>query len=211
MYFSEVVRANGHRKQQPNKNTYSDHQFMWGLFGHDGNKRDFLYTVHENKIYVVSNRIQNYKDSAIQVRTKPYEPSFKEGDSLRFDVRFNGETRIGNDRKSLVNAYKERLGEDRDLNWNELMHEAVGGWFNKNSKKYGFKVRDYHIRGYHHYSFVKMKKSSNLQNKSDKVRFDSLDIRGVLEVTGPAVFVNTLYQGIGKARGYGCGLVLVAR
>jgi len=211
MYFSEVVRANGHRRQQPNRNTYSDHQFVWGLFGRDDDIRDFIYTVHEDKIYVVSTRVQNYKNSAIQVRTKPYEPSFKEGNPLRFDVRFDGETRIGNDRKSIVNSYKERLGEDHDLNRNELMHEAVGDWFRRNSRNYGFKVRDYHIRGYHHYDFVKTKKSINPRNKNEKVKFDSLDIRGVLEVTGPAVFVNTLHRGIGKARGYGCGLILVAR
>lgn len=211
MYFNEVVRVNDRRKLQPNRNTYSDHQFVWKLFGRNDDLRDFIYTVHERKIYVVSTRTQNYKSSDIQVKTKPYEPSFEEGDPLRFDVRIDLEVRIGKKRIPIVSAYKQRLGEDHGLNRNELMHEAVADWFKKNSKRYGFKVRDFYIMGSHHFKFNKTKNRDDPRNKNDKVEFNSLDIRGVLEVTGPAVFVNTLHRGIGKARPFGCGLMLVAR
>jgi CRISPR system Cascade subunit CasE len=203
MFFSEVIR-NDKKELRPNENTYENHQFIWKLFGKPGSDRDFLFTLYNNRFYVVSSRVPNFESSNIQVRTKNYDSEFKEGEFLRFDVRLDVETRIGRKRMSIVSAYKKRFEEGHRLKNDEAMHEAFAEWFQKHSHKYGFKIRNFYIQGYDHYNFVKTE-------TKEKVEFDSLDIRGVLEVKGPAVFSETLLRGFGKAKCFGCGLMLVAR
>ena len=204
MFFYEVKRANGYSTQQPNRGTYEHHKFICDTFQHKRGVRDVQFVVQDKKYYVVSPNQPVIKDSSeVKIKSTAYNPEFEEGCSLRFDVRLDAETRVDTTRKSIVTAYKERLGEGHGLRWNTLMHDAAADWLRRNSKKYGFRVRDFFINGHHHYNFKK--------TTGEPVIFDSLDIRGVLEVSGPAVFVNTLHQGIGKARVYGCGLMLVAR
>jgi CRISPR system Cascade subunit CasE len=41
--------------------------------------------------------------------------------------------------------------------------------------------------------------------------FGVLDISGVLEVRDPARFLARLIQGFGRARAFGCGLMLIRR
>ena len=211
MYFSELLRK-GYKNQQPNRNTYDTHQFLWDMFKHDQGRRNFIYTNNGNKIYTVSKeKPRNLTSQNVEIRTKLYNPSFKEGDFLRFDIRFDPEVRLDEKRIPLVTAYKARLREGCKMSWNELMHEATLSWFNKHSKRYGFRIHDCFVQGYYHYDFLKKKSKDDPRNKSKKVKFDSLDLRGVLEVTGPAVFSMALHHGIGKARAFGCGLMLVAR
>ena len=41
--------------------------------------------------------------------------------------------------------------------------------------------------------------------------FSTLDFSGLLTVTAPEKFLSALYGGIGPAKGFGCGLLLVKR
>jgi CRISPR system Cascade subunit CasE len=43
------------------------------------------------------------------------------------------------------------------------------------------------------------------------VRFSTLDLDGVLEVTEPEAFVAAVRRGFGKAKAFGCGLMLLRR
>ncbi|MCV6612122.1 MAG: type I-E CRISPR-associated protein Cas6/Cse3/CasE [Amphritea sp.] len=49
----------------------------------------------------------------------------------------------------------------------------------------------------------------SLPQKGRKAGFSALDYEGILTVTDPELFLKTLNQGIGKARAFGCGLMLV--
>jgi CRISPR system Cascade subunit CasE len=42
-------------------------------------------------------------------------------------------------------------------------------------------------------------------------QYGILDLTGVLEVTDPAAFLSRLAQGFGRARAFGCGLILIRR
>lgn len=214
MYFGEIVKPGISTNQQPNVNTNELHQFVWTLFHPMPEIRNFLYTLYNGKIYVVSSqKPQANGHTDLQIRVNDYDVSFKKGMPLRFDVRLSLSTRISYDQKiPLITAYKKKQNEN--LNWSELMHGALNEWFNKHSHKYGFRVRNFFVNGSHFYHFQKTgngkKEKNNGNDKAKTVRFHSMDVCGVLEVLGPEVFVNTLYQGIGKARCYGCGLMLVA-
>jgi hypothetical protein len=38
-----------------------------------------------------------------------------------------------------------------------------------------------------------------------------MDFRGVIEIKEPKLFVEMLSKGVGKSRGFSCGLMLIAR
>ena len=42
-------------------------------------------------------------------------------------------------------------------------------------------------------------------------RFGVLDLEGVIAVTDPALFLPKLVQGFGRAKAFGCGLMLIRR
>jgi CRISPR system Cascade subunit CasE len=50
-----------------------------------------------------------------------------------------------------------------------------------------------------------------LPRKGRTAGFSSVDFEGLIEVTDARLFVNALYQGIGPAKAFGCGLMLVRR
>ena len=47
--------------------------------------------------------------------------------------------------------------------------------------------------------------------QSKPIRYSTLDLAGTLTVIDPEMFLRTLYQGIGPAKAFGCGLMLVRR
>jgi len=50
-----------------------------------------------------------------------------------------------------------------------------------------------------------------LYKKQGRITFSTLDFSGILGVTDPGQFRNTLFNGIGPAKGFGCGLMMVKR
>ncbi len=52
----------------------------------------------------------------------------------------------------------------------------------------------------------------NLANQSERdnsIRFSSIDFSGVLKVTDPMKFEQTLFNGVGRSKRFGCGLMLI--
>jgi CRISPR system Cascade subunit CasE len=45
--------------------------------------------------------------------------------------------------------------------------------------------------------------------KDDKAGFNSIDLTGELEVTDTALFKNILFNGLGRSKAFGCGLLLI--
>lgn len=211
MFFSEITKPNGFFQKPPHEGTYVLHQYVWSLFGgaHASDKRDFLYSLYNGKLYIVSVRepVDKSPDETV-IRSHDYGPKFSEGQVLRFDVRLNAETKKGQDeqsfqnRVSIVTAQRIDEGDDFDGNWNRIAYESADRWFNEYSVKHGFKVRDFRVMNTHRYGFK--------NSKEETIKFLSLDLQGVLEVVGPSVFTFALHKGIGRSRGFGCGLILVA-
>ena len=91
---------------------------------------------------------------------------------------------------------------------------ALESWFiSQGERHFGFRlVKD-------EYGLNKMQNSGyqwhplpeKAKNKSDKSGFSSVDFIGELEITDVEKFKNALFEGIGRAKGYGCGLLLIRR
>ncbi len=93
----------------------------------------------------------------------------------------------------------------------DLVHQAVSGWFCGSeheqgiAARYGFRVVADALR-------VDAYRQHRLPRKGGKlIQFSTVDLSGVLEVTDAAVATEALLNGIGRARGFGCGLLLVRR
>ena len=61
-------------------------------------------------------------------------------------------------------------------------------------------------------SFVGYRRHRHYKARGKRlIEYSTLDFAGILEVTDPERFQNTLFNGIGPAKGFGCGLLLVRR
>lgn len=88
-----------------------------------------------------------------------------------------------------------------------IVQENGFRWLEERAVSYGFRILSNNVRvdGYQQRKFFK-KKGNNL------ITFSTLDFNGLLAVTEPDVFIEKcLFQGIGPAKGFGCGLMLVRR
>lgn len=88
-----------------------------------------------------------------------------------------------------------------------LIQDAGLEWLTSREKEYGFSVAQTGTRadGYCQHRLFK--------GKSTKpITFSTLEFDGILTATEPDVFVRKcLFSGIGPAKGFGCGLMLVRR
>ncbi len=93
----------------------------------------------------------------------------------------------------------------------ELAHEAVRDWFCGAggragvAPRYGFRVDTARLR-------VDAYRQHRVRRQKDQeIRFSTADLAGELQVTDPGTFRETLRNGIGRAKAFGCGLLLVRR
>lgn len=97
-----------------------------------------------------------------------------------------------------------------DLALKARMDTALETWFAGRSEKLGFSlVRDswrgrlkFQAEGYQWHA---------LPRKGKTAGFSSVDFEGEIEVTDAELFSKVLFDGIGPAKGFGCGLMLVRR
>jgi len=200
---------------------YSLHQSIWELFAdHADRKRDFIYRVDSNDtrptILTVSKREPDPNTALWMVESKMYNPQIRSRMALAFMLRVNPVLTKRDDqdkqhRHDVVMDLKASLKDAESMTNDRkplnLMAQMAGSvWLKKRSEKKGFLVNPDRVRvdGYRQHQFNKKK------NRKE-IRISTLDFSGRLTVTDPAQFLETLYNGIGPAKAFGCGLMLVRR
>lgn len=221
-------------------NLYRAHQLVWNLFDNTPDqKRDYLYrrdTLHGRTIfYVVSLRAPSPRSELWEVETKPYSPVIAPGESMAFRVRINpvverpGEEVLGADgrpklrtngkrageakrkvkRHDVVMDAKKKMGRER---WEEhfslnRLNETARAWLEDGGRaaKHGFSIQSLTAHSYTQHRVWKKGDSSGL------IHFSTLDLEGALTVNDPKSFRELLFTGIGPAKAFGCGLMLVRR
>lgn len=228
VYFSLITPAEGHTRRAAHeraKGALADHQWIWGLFpSSSGAQRDFLFRRSEAdglpRFYVVSHRAPTQTSQAWQVQTRSYEPKLARGDRLQFELRANPTVRHarngGSKRHDIVMEAKKRLLSERGLSrWGdlsaaerpalyELVWQRCGQWLARCGDQLGFVVDEGQLRveAYQQHG----------HDTGRMLRFSTVDFSGALMVSDPEVFVaRALYRGIGHAKAFGCGLMLVRR
>jgi len=97
------------------------------------------------------------------------------------------------------------IGERTSAACVEAMDEAARQWLVGRSDKAGFRLHGNPvIGGYRQHALDKASRRSPIQ-------FSSVDYEGLLEVTDVDAFTARLLEGLGRAKAFGCGLMLIRR
>jgi CRISPR system Cascade subunit CasE len=118
-------------------------------------------------------------------------------------------------RHDVVMHLKKSLSADEKEVYSQAELEQIAGekWLNKQAENKGFKVLSVIAQGYQQHQF-----------KKRGIKISTLDFQGLLEVTDPKLFFEKVFygkikeednepriRGIGSAKAFGCGLMLIKR
>ena len=95
---------------------------------------------------------------------------------------------------------------DRAAHRMEMAQSAGTKWLEKQGQSHGFQVETCVIADY---SVVAL--PGQQAPRKRQPQFGILEITGELTLTDPAAFLAKLSQGFGRARAFGCGLMLLRR
>lgn len=199
------------------QSSYTLHQSIWRLFSdHAERRRDFLYRLEHSKgrplIYTVSEREPDKNQDLWFVETKRYEPKITAGLQLAFllcanPIRSKRDAEDKQHRHDVIMEAKTRLREQDDKRSLAILTQEEGShWLSSRAEKFGFKFERDQVRvdSYQQHQFLKRKGAR-------QVSLSTVDFNGVLTVTNSQLFLKALYNGIGPAKAFGCGLMLVRR
>jgi CRISPR system Cascade subunit CasE len=239
-YFSRIRLDKSHSRAREalleggQEDAYADHRWLWRFFpAEPGAPRGFLFRRIEPHaarggpiLYTISSRQPEPAHPAWQVDSRPYDPQVPTGARLSFELRINPvQARArdgGRKRDDVVMHAKRRILTERGAKaWRELdaatrpplyelAHRTVVTWFTGEEEqgvaaRHGFRVADGTMRvdAYRQHRFSR--------KGSQPIRISTVDLSGVLEVTDTARARTALLNGIGHAKAFGCGLLLVRR
>jgi CRISPR system Cascade subunit CasE len=210
-----------------------DHQFLWRFFSApEGHPRDFLFRRFEPQgerrqalYYCVSDRPAVAPHPAWQVSSREYAPRVADGDHLFFDLRLNptqAHKREGKSRRDdvVMHAKKRILAERGLTRWADLpqgdrppLYELAGKaareWLGADgaegfAARYGFRVGDkLRVDAYRQHRIAR--------DGQAPITLSTVDLSGDLVVTDAGRFASALLTGVGRAKAFGCGLLLVRR
>lgn len=126
--------------------------------------------------------------------SKHFQPGLSEGAVLRFRLRANP-------------TIKKRREEKKNSNRVPLLRqEEQQAWLARKGELHGFRILQSTVSG-----DEKLTDLIRREDKTHKLDLYTVQFDGVLQVTDADLFAQALAQGIGPARGFGCGLLSLAR
>jgi CRISPR system Cascade subunit CasE len=235
MYFSRVRVSSTHLEEFAyhfQHSYYQQHQLLWKLFRDkpDQKKRDFLFRQDTDRqglpvFYMLSEYEPSRSINLFLVETKPFNPQLKTGDKLAFSLRANPIEQITQaknpENQELSRLERKEKGlKDKKIRHDVVMHlkkslsdreiasysqaeleqQAGEKWLSHRAEKNGFEVSSVVAQGYLQHQF-----------KKRQIKISTLDFDGILEITDVDKFKKALFEGIGSAKAFGCGLLLIKR
>ncbi|EHJ47322.1 CRISPR-associated protein, Cse3 family [Solidesulfovibrio carbinoliphilus subsp. oakridgensis] len=195
------------------KNVYDAHQALWELFAdRPDRKRDFLFREIDAENYLALSAREPVDHKGVwRMAVKPYAPKLAAGDRLYVSLRANAVVkRKGADGKQdrfdvvqdARKPYKERGEEPPPRAW--LAQEYGTRWLLKRQDDLGLCFEDSSL-------VVESYALRRYWRDGHEVKFGTLDFAGFAEVCDADKALDALRNGIGPAKGFGCGLVLARR
>lgn len=218
MFFSRVGIRPDHRALLGlyTTDSYAEHKLLWSLFPDQkaDEGRPFLYRRESERdgagFYVVSHRTPATDHPVLSVETKQYQPKLHAGERLEFKLRANPIISRRDEHGKLhrhdVVMDAKRVGAADGTGLASLTRQAGLEWLAKRAAKHGFEIEEERVRvdGYRQQRWFK-------RGQPEPVRLSTLDFSGVLRIDDPDAVTAALGRGIGPAKGFGCGLLLVRR
>ena len=186
------------------------HNLLWSVFA-DGpdRRRDFLWREEgEGRFLTLSARPPLQTDLFDPHRIKEFAPALGPGDRLDISLRANAtRTKRSGERVDVVmDALHAVPSEARAEERMSLAQTAGTAWLARQGEKAGFRLIEAQVAGYS----VEVLPGHRGPRKGQP-QFGILELSGRIEVTDPAAFLPHLAQGFGRAKAFGCGLMLIRR
>jgi CRISPR system Cascade subunit CasE len=175
-------------------NTYEQHRILWKHFPDDPDaERPFLYRLeHTAKSSITQPvmmlSIKEPQDSSIHskiVASKPFEPIFRQGQILRFLLEANPIKRLSDSHKRVP-----LIDEEAQIKWLEKKLAPAAQLCQ---------------------SLVTARKNLFFRRKGLAGKIVQVRFEGILEVNNPEGLRTLIEAGIGPAKSFGCGLLLIRR
>jgi len=192
----------------------TSHHLVWTLFGDSPDReRDFLWREHApGEFYLLSEREPRDVHGLFDIAPpKLFAPALHPGDRLAFDLRANATVSRGGapDVRGkpcdiVMDAIHRLPSAARAHARREVLDKVSSDWLSRQGERGGFDVCAVEVTGY---TTMSLDRSRGRQG----AKIGVLDLRGVLAVREPRTFVAALCSGMGRAKTFGCGLMLIRR
>lgn len=195
------------------------HRLVWTLFGDTADReRDFLWReLDDRSLLTLSARPPEDRHQLFDIDPpKPFAPSLNAGDRLGFSLRANAtvtrriEGKPRGIRSDVVMdaLYRVPQGHEREEKRASTVQVAGINWLREQSQKSGFRFGDRAERGDVR---VMGYRAWRLDHRRTDLTIGVLDFEGTLTVTEPSIFLARMRAGFGRAKAFGCGLMLIRR
>ena len=179
-------------------------------------KPDWDYAFHNARMFL-----------AAEPETRECHPAFPAGGEFRFRIRVNlskkrkksedgtdlQKPREGTDAKGRPRSQGKRVALTWRSEEGQQPDEVIQEWFTSKAKRCGFSLRDFHMLylGW----VVGYRSKARRENRGDEhsgrqMKFRSALLEGTLAVTDAPVFAQAIASGIGSAKAFGFGLLVIA-
>ncbi len=192
------------------------HKLVWTLFSRGkATKRNFLWREIDTGSYMILSQDAPADETKLwRIATKRFEPELSAGDRLAFSLRANPAVavKVPGQRGKRADAVMHAKRPTTERTANELPAFGAGkrqsaalDWLFRRKHRLGvdFDCDRCSAAGY---GVIRAGRGP-----TGVISFAAVDYEGVLEVRDPVAFTSALLAGIGKAKAYGCGLMLIRR
>jgi CRISPR system Cascade subunit CasE len=189
------------------------HRLVWSLFADmPDRRRDFLWREEApGRFMTLSNRPPINVGGLFDLDSQPFAPVLVSGDRLGFTLRANpvvaratARGRRGKRHDVVMDALKSIVLGQRAEARPDAVLSAGRSWLSRQGAAHGFQpAGEIAVDGYDR---VVIPRATGAP-----ATFGVVDISGVLTVQDPARFLAAQAAGFGRARTFGCGLMLIRR
>lgn len=189
------------------------HRLIWAAFAGDPEqRRDFLWHQDDKRRWLVlSSRPPNDPHELFEVESKEFAPDLQNGHRLTFALRANAVVtrKDDNGRPKRSDIVMDRLRNvpkgERAPARNRLAVEAAADWLAAQGTKAGFRADRDRLA-------VLAYRTETIPRYGEKsIELGILDLAGDITIETPNLFLPALAKGFGKAKAFGCGLMLIRR
>lgn len=218
------------QKKEKGEQALISHSLLWSLFSDDPDrKRDFLWCqTGEGSYLVLSNRPPEDKHALFDVESKLFKPLLSEGDKLQFrlyanatvsrkrpdsslqDGKQNSQRKRGVRCDIVMDSLYKIPKKERANVREELTYKAASLWLSKQSEEAGFKLTEnFTVNAC---DVLRIPREKDRSGKGfATATFGVVDLTGIIQVTEPEAFLKKICNGFGRAKAFGCGLMLIRR
>lgn len=194
----------------PARRMDAHHKLLWAAFS-DGpdRQRDFLWREDSAGVFfTLSARPPLASDLFDLPAVKEFAPVLAAGDRLAFSLRANATRALkGVGRVDVVMDALHGLPIGKRAETRMAAAQTAGAeWLAGQGTRAGFRVVVVEVGDY-----ATVTLPGHRGPRKGQPQFGVIDMTGVLEVSDPAAFSAQLTRGFGRAKAYGCGLMLIRR